>query len=154
MKLTIQRLAALGILLLLPACGASGDGPMAPGSTDGGNNGNTSRTIKSDPSFNTDVYEIFQRRGCTASSCHGGGQGGLTMTSSAQAYANLVNVAAFGKAGEVRVIPSNAEASYLVKKLEGASGIVGVQMPYGMTPLDATDLANVKNWINQGAKNN
>ena len=55
--------------------------------------------------------------------------------------------------GEVRVIVSDAVNSYLVKKLEGTAG-VGSRMPLGGSPLDNIDLTNVKNWINQGAKNN
>ena len=55
--------------------------------------------------------------------------------------------------GEVLVIPSNANDSYLVKKLEGRQS-VGARMPLGGEALDNIDLSNVKNWINQGAKNN
>jgi hypothetical protein len=73
------------------------------------------------------------------------------MTSASGAYSNLVNVAS-PATGEIRVIPGNANDSYLVKKLEGRQS-AGDRMPQGGT-IDATDLANVKNWINQGAKNN
>jgi len=144
---------ALTLVLLLTACGGGG-GPTDPGGGGGGNNGGNSGgpTVKADPSFANDVMEVFDRRGCTASSCHGGGQGGLTMSSASTAYANLVNVQS-PNSGEVRVIPGNANDSYLVKKLEGRQA-VGARMPNGGSPLDATDLANIKNWINQGAKNN
>lgn len=135
------------LALLFAACG-SDSGPTNPDNSGGG------RTIKSDPSYATDIYEILQRRSCTSSGCHGAGAGGLTMTSASVAYGNLVNQPAVGKTGEVRVIPGDAEGSYLVKKLEGAAGIAGEQMPRGMTPLDTTDMTNIKNWINQGAKNN
>jgi hypothetical protein len=131
------------LALALAACG--GDSITNPGNGD-------EREVKTDPSFATDVFEIFTRRGCTASTCHGGGQGGLTMTTASGAYGNLVNVAS-PVTQEVRVIPGNAADSYLVKKLEGTAS-VGERMPLGGNPLDATDLQNVKNWINQGAKNN
>jgi len=144
--------AYLTAALMLAACGDS-DSPTAPvddGDDDGV--GGDTRSIKADPSFSQDVFEILTRRGCTASSCHGGGAGGLTMTSASGAYAALVGVASNGT-GEIRVIPSDAENSYLVKKLEGRQG-VGSRMPLGGSPLDNIDLTNLKNWINQGAKNN
>lgn len=141
----------LPFLFVLGACGGGDAGPTGPGG--GGNGGGTTGpTVKADPSFASDVMEVITRRGCTASSCHGGGQGGLTMTSASNAYTNVVNVQS-PNSGEVRVIPGNANDSYLVKKLEGRQS-VGVRMPNGGAPLDATDLANIKNWINQGAKNN
>ena len=67
-------------------------------------------------------------------------------------YGNLVNVAS-PASGEIRVIPSNANDSYLVKKLEGRQS-AGAQMPIGGSALDNIDLSNIKNWINQGAVNN
>jgi hypothetical protein len=133
----------------LAACG--GDGPTDPGGDPGGGNGDT-RTIKDDPSFANDVWEVFTRRGCAASSCHGGGAGDLTMASASGAYTALVNVASLAS-GEVLVIPSNANDSYLVKKLEGRQS-VGARMPLSGGALDNIDLSNIKNWINQGAKNN
>jgi len=65
----------------------------------------------------------------------------------------LVNVNAAGAAGEVRVIPSDAQNSYLVVKLEGRQSS-GTRMPQGGSALDNVDLTNIRNWINQGAANN
>ena len=144
-------LPALVLSLALAGCG--GDTPTDPvggNNTNGGGSGTP--TVKADPSFSADVFEVFTRRGCTSGECHGGGQGGLTMTSAGNAYTNLVSVAS-PTTGEVRVIPGNATDSYLVKKLEGRAS-AGVRMPFGASPLDATDLQNIKNWIDQGAKNN
>jgi hypothetical protein len=108
--------------------------------------------VKADPSYEKDVWEIFVRNGCSASSCHGGGAGGLSLSTSTGSYAMLVGVPSSGT-GEVFVIPSNAAGSYLVKKLDGSQS-VGSRMPLGGAALDATDMKNIKNWINQGAKNN
>jgi len=151
MKLSRPVHATFALLTFLSLGGCGGGYGDSGGPTDPGGN---DRTIKADPSFQNDVFEIFQRRGCTASSCHGGGAGGLTMTSVSGAYGNLVNQAAVGKSGEVRVIPGQAEASYLVKKLEGANGIVGARMPATGSALDNIDLTNIKNWIDNGAANN
>ena len=64
----------------------------------------------------------------------------------------LVGMSANGEAIDY-VIPNDADGSYIVMKLEGRQ-TVGQQMPRGGTPLDATDLTNIKNWINNGAPNN
>jgi len=153
MRSSSSAFVALFVTALLAAC-AGGDSPTDPGgnNNNGGNNGgDTGRTVKTDPSFSADIWELLQRNSCSSSGCHGTGQGGLTLSSSAGAYAALVNVAS-PTTGEIRVIPGNANDSYLVKKLEGRQA-TGSRMPVG-GQLDATDLANVKNWINQGAKNN
>lgn len=70
------------------------------------------------------------------------------------AYGNLVNVAAAGKAGAVRVVPGNPDASYLVQKLEGTAGIAGGRMPLGGPFLSASQIAVVREWIAAGALNN
>lgn len=144
---------ALGLALFLNACGG-GDSPTGLGGNNGNNGGNNggSTTVKDDPSFQNDIFPIFTQAGCTASGCHGSGQGNLTMTSASVAYGNLVGVTS-PTSGEVRVIAGNAAGSYLVKKLEGTASF-GARMPLGGSPLSANDLQNIKNWINKGAKDN
>ena len=142
--------SAVPVLLLLAACGGS-DSPTAPGgNTNPGGGGNTAPAVKDDPIFATDIVPIFAQNGCTSGGCHGSpGQAGLVLSSSP--YAALVNVAST-QTRELRVIPGNANDSYLIKKLEGRAS-VGQRMPVG-GQLSSTDLANIKNWINKGAKNN
>jgi hypothetical protein len=148
---SILSIATLG--LFLAACGGS-DSPTDPGgnNNDDGGTGSGARVIKDDPSFASDIFEIFQRRGCTASGCHGSSAGGLELSSSNGSYAALVGVSS-SATGEVFVIASDAANSYLVKKLEGTAA-AGQRMPLGGEALDNIDLTNIKNWINQGAKNN
>ena len=150
--MTHLRPTFLSLLLcsFLAACGGS-DSPTAPN----GDTGGDTRTIKANPAFAADIVEIFTRRGCTSSSCHGGGKGGLTLTSNAStSHANLVGVRS-PTSGEVRVIPNDAANSYLVKKLEGTQGSGnGSRMPLTGSVLDNIDLTNTKNWINTGAANN
>lgn len=142
----------LALLVALNACGG-GDSPTDTGRGGSGNNDNGGVTgPNTDPSFSKDVMEIFNRRSCTSGGCHGSGQGGLTMTTATVAYSNLVNVVS-PNSGEVRVVPGNSASSYLIKKLQGTQS-VGDQMPLGMSPLDGADLQTIKNWIDQGAKNN
>jgi len=155
--MTHFRPAFLSLLVcaFLAACGGS-DSPTAPdtgGGVTGGNTGGDTRTIKVNPAFGADIVEIFTRRGCSTGSCHGGGAGGLTLTSSsATSHGNLVGVAS-PATGEIRVIVNDAANSYLVKKLEGTAS-AGERMPLGGSALDNTDLTNIKNWINTGAPNN
>ena len=71
------------------------------------------------------------------------------------AYQNLVGVASVGKPGAVRVIPGDAENSYLVHKLEGRSDIVGMRMPRTAGPfLTEGQILIIRRWIDQGAQNN
>lgn len=99
-------------------------------------------------SFAQDVQPIFNAR-CT--SCHGG-SAGLYLTPT-QSYSNLVNVPAqAGCTTEQRVLPGNAQASVLHKRISGAA--CGDQMPRGQTPLSAADIQKIADWINQGALNN
>ena len=140
MRLMVLSLCA--VLLILSGC-STDDSPTAsksPGS------------IINDPSFSTDIQPIFISRGCTGSNCHGSAlQDGLDLRTGA-AYASLVNVDAVSENFK-RVLPGNAQDSYLVIKLEGRQ-TVGSQMPLVGAHLDNVELTNIRNWINNGAKNN
>jgi hypothetical protein len=142
---------AVAAALTLGACGDGGTGPDDGGNS-GGNN-TPSRQILADPSFATNIQEIFNRRGCASGSCHGSGtqSAGLNL-SSGSSYASLVNVTST-QVAVARVIPGNANDSYLIVKVEGRQ-TVGNRMPPGASALDNIDLTNLKNWIAQGAKNN
>jgi hypothetical protein len=144
---------ALAMCLLTASCGGgSGGSPTSPSPANPAPGSGAARSIQADPSFAAVVQEIFDRRGCTQAGCHNNATvSGLTLARGAS-YAALVNVRAANEP-IVRVIPGNADGSYLVIKLEGRQA-VGVRMPFGGAPLDEIDLANIKNWINQGAKNN
>ena len=149
MKILHQMLSPVLICVVLAACSAS-DSPTDPGGTPA-----DARTIKANPSFANDITEIFMRRGCAGSNCHGNGAGGLTISTSGSAnHERLVNVTS-PMSGEVYVIPNDAQNSYLVKKLENRQGSGnGSRMPVGGSALDNVDLTNIKNWINTGAQNN
>lgn len=119
--------------------------------------GGTTRVILANPSFATNIQEIFGRRGCTAANCHGSAlSGGLGLATAAASYANLVNVPAVAVnnpgIGLNRVEPNDIAASYLWLKVSGTTA--GTRMPQGGAALDATDLGNIQNWINTGAPDN
>ncbi len=103
-------------------------------------------------SFSTTIQEIFNRRSCTSSACHGTAQmAGLDLRAGAS-FGSLVGVRA-ASAPILRVIPGDPDGSYLVIKLEGRQS-VGDPMPPTGPPLDTIDLTNIRNWISQGALNN
>jgi len=149
----ISGTSALALLLFstLAACGDSGTGPEN-NSSNGGGNGNDTRVIVTDPSFAAVIQEIFNRKGCAAGSCHGSARSAGLSLASGSSYTSLVNVTST-QSTSLRVIPGNANDSYLIVKVEGRQ-TVGDRMPAGGSPLDNIDLTNLKNWINQGAKNN
>ncbi len=106
-------------------------------------------------SFASDVQPIFTAN-CTNSSCHGGSspQQGQNLTAG-QAYSNIVNVASHEVPLYARVKPFSSDSSYLYMKITGDPRIAGgtVKMPKGGS-LSSAQIATIKSWIDQGAKNN
>ena len=142
-KLSLHWLLALFVTSGLAGCGS--EGPTSSSTTD-------TRTIEANPSFSMTIQEIFNRRSCSSSSCHGTAQmAGLDLRSGAS-YGSLVGVRATSEP-IVRVLPFDPDGSYLVMKLEGRQS-VGGRMPQTGAPLDSIDLTNIRNWISQGALNN
>jgi hypothetical protein len=72
-----------------------------------------------------------------------------------RSYQQLVGRPSMGKPGETLVIPGDPDNSYIVKKLEGASEIVGQRMPRGNGPfLTEGQMRVIRRWIIEGAANN
>jgi hypothetical protein len=80
--------------------------------------------------------------------------GVMNLSNAASSFASLAGVTSLEVASLQRVKPGDAANSYLVRKIEGAAGIVGSRMPLGGAALDAATIDNVKAWINAGALNN
>ncbi len=109
-------------------------------------------TVKENPSFSQDIQSIFNSN-CTLAGCHDAtAQAGLNLTQG-QAYANIVNVDSTQDPSKKRVLPNDAENSYIVIKIEGRQ-TTGGRMPLNRNPLSSTQIQNIKNWINRGANNN
>jgi hypothetical protein len=110
-------------------------------------------------SIQREIFSTTDSSGRTACiNCHNAAgapfAAGLNLTE-AVAYNMLVGVGATTKAGAVRVIPGDPDASYLVQKLEGARGIVGERMPRTTGPfLTAGQMLVIRRWIRDGAPNN
>lgn len=114
-----------------------------------------------EPTFASIQREIFEtpesggRRNCTA--CHT--NVGRTPAANlnllpAVAYDQIVNVAAQNKPGAIRVIPGNADGSYLLQKIMGAPGIVGARMPTNGPYLADGQILILRRWIELGAPRN
>ncbi len=107
-----------------------------------------------DPTLSSIQANIFNLN-CTFSGCHAGPnpQQGQDL-SAGQAHANIVNVRSMENANLFRVAPGDPDNSYLVWKIEGRDGIVGVQMPRGRAPLPPEAIAAIRQWIADGAQDN
>ena len=73
---------------------------------------------------------------------------------SASAFSHLVNSPSVNKPGATLVIPGDPDNSYLIQKLEGTTGIVGLRMPRNGPPyLTDGQIQIVRRWILLGAQN-
>jgi hypothetical protein len=114
------------------------------------------------PTFSSIQSQIFEngdssgRTACV--SCHSGtGRtplGGLNLDH-AVAYDQCVNAPSRGRLGAIRVLPGDAEGSYMIHKLEGTPGIAGLRMPRNGPPyLTDGQVLIIKRWIAIGAPRN
>jgi len=90
----------------------------------------------------------------TCSGCHTGGgdtlPASMDFTTTGATIESLINVQSVQEPQLTRVVPGNADASYLINKLEGTQ-LVGSQMPFRGTPLTEAEIATVRAWIDEGA---
>lgn len=115
-----------------------------------------------EPTFASIQHDIFEngdssgRSACT--NCHTNvgrnPSGGLNLTHDV-AYDQIVNVVSGRKAGAVRVLPGDPSSSYLIQKMEGTSGILGVRMPANGPPyLTEGQMSIIRRWVQIGAPRN
>jgi len=90
--------------------------------------------------------------------CHTGGGTALpfsmNLSNRAAIYTSIVNVPSVEIPSIDRVKPGDPTNSYVVQKLEGTPGIVGVRMPFGGPYLSQAQIDQLKAWITAGAPNN
>jgi hypothetical protein len=144
---TVRRYAVPLASVLLSACAGNGDGlnsngmPATPGST-------ANTPLSADfQSIQDNVFTPI----CTH--CHSGAAApqGLQLDAD-HSYALLVGVPSTEMPGLERVKPGDPDNSYLVQKLEGASGIVGARMPFGGPYLPQSTIDIIRQWIINGAQ--
>jgi hypothetical protein len=125
----MKALALLFAALLIVGCG-----------------GQPARTQASNApaSFAKDVQPILTQ---TCMPCHAGG----TAAKGKYDVTGYAGVMGNGSDSIPNVIPGNADSSTLYRRVNGT---LTPLMPKGRPPLNAGQLATIKKWIDQGAKNN
>ncbi|MBI1926045.1 hypothetical protein HYR99_17560 [Candidatus Poribacteria bacterium] len=104
-------------------------------------------------SFQSDIVPIFKKNGCTSIFCHGSvpPQSGYSLLTATDALGPGNEAKQLGTCNTIRGDP---DASYIIKKLTGAPGIIGNRMPEGGGPIDSADLLKIRQWMAEGARNN
>jgi methionine-rich copper-binding protein CopC len=87
---------------------------------------------------------------CTKCHIGAGAPEGLQLDA-AHSYALLVSVPSAEQAAVLRVAPGNPDNSYIIRKLQGTSGISGGQMPLGGPYLPQSTIDVIRQWITAGA---
>jgi hypothetical protein len=114
-----------------------------------------------EPTFASVQAEVFEktdsagRRACVGCHTNTGRNpsGGMNLNHDT-AYDQLINVPARGKPGAIRVIPGDAENSYIIHKIEGRAGIAGGRMPFNGPFLADGQILIIRRWIAIGAPRN
>lgn len=93
------------------------------------------------------VADLFERS-CTQAGCHAGPipQQGMDLTRE-RFFASVVNQPSQEIPSLLRVKPGAPDSSYLVMKVKGDPGIVGVQMPFTGEKLTEEEVRTIEDWI-------
>ncbi len=103
--------------------------------------------------FAAAVQPIFTAN-CIDAGCHTGLRPAAKLAlGTGKSWTALVGAPSSACSGKVRVVSGSVDQSYLVSKLTGVGMCAGSQMPKTGTSLSAANLATVKAWICNGAKN-
>lgn len=125
-------------------------------------------------SFRNDVQAIITAHNCASFGCHNDTALGAPMSlETDKAYGTLVNVPSCEAPGLKRIEPASSGSSYLVDKVAGTQGAVesaggcaagcslytppgscGSQMPLLGSKLTGAEVQVIRDWIDQGAKDN
>lgn len=90
------------------------------------------------------VIEIFKKN-CTG--CHTGERPPKGLSLIPSKVANVINAPSTEKPALKLIDTADPEASYILKKITGASDITGNRMPRGKRPLAQADIDAIKAWI-------
>jgi hypothetical protein len=143
---TVWRRWSLWAALLIAACCPD------PKPADGGGENADGAAVVGGAKLSSIQKQVFDKS--CVSDCHEGVSAAADLRLNAgKSFGSLVNVASQQLSAELRVIPTDADRSYLVRKLEGGPAIVGDQMPRLAPPLDQPVIDVVRSWIARGAPN-
>lgn len=151
--------ARVAVLCGTLVCGllGCGDDTSAPGAVfeDAGTHEPGSCAKQYESTFAGIQDVIFNRHGCTASTCHGASKsGGLDLRPDV-AYENIFNVKSVG--ADINLVhPGDKERSFLYQKLAAAVTpdkvkVSGAPMPNGGDPISEDELFLLHTWILYGA---
>jgi hypothetical protein len=137
--------------------GASND--VGPNTGDSSVDSHDAATTETDggtdpaPTFARIYDEILVPSNCTNGYCHGSGAGYLTLSDLDTSYASLVGARAFNGSCEVelRVAPSDPEASLLWRKIAPGISVCAEKMPFGTDGLPTPQAELLRRWIEAGA---
>ena len=109
------------------------------------------------PSLTSIQQEVFNKS-CNSPSCHGGGAGGLVLTTG-NSYGQLVNVRSQNDGAHnpkfYRVQPNRPDSSFLYIKITNPSSTnQGTLMPRIGGKLSQDKIDAIRTWIANGAQNN
>lgn len=147
----------LALVTLLAACGSDSSTPAAVNTPAPPAPPAPPQTVPlTNVSFSTTIQPIFNSH-CIG--CHSiGGTAGDILVLNTGTYNNLVNRpsdAAGPNPTGILVIPGNSASSILFQRVSKQGLPIDLlQMPLGGPFLSADDQTRIKNWIDEGAKNN
>ncbi len=99
-------------------------------------------------SYSKDVLPILQ---ANCGECHAEGGAGLVKSGlDMSSYDGLMKGTRFGAV----ILAGDSVSSTLVLLVEGKQVDPSIAMPHGKSKLSDSDIAKIKSWIDQGAKNN
>ena len=133
------------LIVLAATAGGSGEGLDANGRPIG-ESGTDDGTLR--PTLASIQQNVFTPV-CTACHAGAGAPQGLRLDE-ANSAASLIGVPSNEVPSVRRVAPGDADASYLIAKLDGSAS-VGGRMPLGGPYLDAATIGVIREWIEQGA---
>lgn len=148
--MSIRGLAAILILLLVPACGKTHRPVVTGGAGTGG------VAAPAGISWTQDVWPILIVR-CQA--CHTSGSGAqqvpdMVMTDASTTYTAWVRIQALCNPNLFRVLPGDSGLSFVFDKVSQQAPLCGQRMPLQGPPLDAVEEATIRDWIDEGALRN
>ena len=93
---------------------------------------------------------------CATAGCHTGPASnnlpaGLDLSNADASFSSLITIMSAQAAGEALVVPGDADASYLIHKLEGTAAVGNRMPPPPASALDAATIAEIRQWITDGA---
>lgn len=95
------------------------------------------------------VAALFERS-CTTTGCHAGPVPQMNMDLTRDHFYNATVGKQSASAPEEKIVdPGNPEGSYLIKKIKGAEGIVGMQMPMVGDKLTDEEVGTIEQWISK-----